>query len=203
VKANMPHPDRSPLRSAAGFSLPELLVTMVVMVLILGVVGQFVSRSSITYAQQRDHMERRYTAATTADIILRLLRQAGRPGGAMPAVTLQTDPDGNGLLDSIGIISDWNPHDGVPDDPYENIRFTVAGNTLFKQEPTDLAPVAFADNINGLRFAYFNPGGGAVLNPLVASQNQLAYVTMTITTPAVDGQPGIVLSSSASVRRLE
>ena len=59
----------------------------------------------------------------------------------MPAVTLQTDPDGNGALDSIGIISDWNPHDGVPDDPYENIRFTVAGNTLFKQEPTDLAPV--------------------------------------------------------------
>jgi prepilin-type N-terminal cleavage/methylation domain-containing protein len=203
MKLTMPPPDRSPLRSAAGFSLPELLVTVVVMLLVLGVVTQFVTRSSITYAQQRDHMERRYTASTTADMILRLLRQVATPGGAMPAVTLQTDPDGNGLLDSIGIISDWNPHDGVPDDPYENIRFTVAGNTLFKQEPTDLAPVPFADNVNGLTFAYFNPGGGAVLNPLVATQDRLAYVTMTITTPPVDGQPGIVLSSSASVRRLE
>jgi prepilin-type N-terminal cleavage/methylation domain-containing protein len=199
----MPPPDRSPLRSAAGFSLPELLVTMVVMVLILGVVAQFVSRSSVTYAQQRDHMERRYTAATTADIILRLLRQAGTPGGAMPPVTVDTDPDGNGALDSIGIVSDWNPRDGASDDPYEDIVFTVAGNTLFKQEPADVAPVPFADNISGLTFAYFNPGGGAVLNPLVATQDQLAYVTMTIRTPAVDGQPGIVLSSSASIRRLE
>jgi prepilin-type N-terminal cleavage/methylation domain-containing protein len=203
MKPNMPPPDRSPLRSAAGFSLPELLVTVVVMLLVLGVVTQFVTRSSITYAHQRDHMERRYTASTTADMILRLLREVATPGGAMPAVTLQTDPDGNGLLDSIGIISDWNPHDGVADDPYENIRFTVAGNTLFKQEPTDLAPVPFADNINRLTFAYFNPGGGAVLNPLVATQDRLAYVTMTITTPPVDGQPGIVLSSSASIRRLE
>ena len=199
----MPIPDRSPHGKNAGFSLPELLVSMVVMLLVLGVVTQFVARSNITYAQQRDHMERRYTAATTADIVLRLLRQAGRPGGAMPAETVRTDPDGNGVLDSIAIVSDWNPRDGAPDDPYENIRFTVAGNTLFKQEPTDIAPVPFADNISSLTFAYFNPGGGAVLNPLVATQDQLAYVTMTITTPAVDGQPGIVLSSSASIRRLE
>jgi Tfp pilus assembly protein PilW len=203
MKPHMPQPDRSSHRSEAGFSLAELLVTVVVMLLVLGVVAQFVSRSSVVYAQQRAHMERRYTAATTADMILRLLRQAGTPGGAMPAVTVQTDPDGNNLLDSIRIVSDWNPRDGVPDDPYEDVRFTVAGNTLFKQEPTDLAPVAFADNISGLSFAYFNPGGGPVLNPLVATQDRLAYVTMTIRTPAVDGQPGIVLSSSASVRRLE
>jgi prepilin-type N-terminal cleavage/methylation domain-containing protein len=203
VKANMPHSDRSPLRNAAGFSLPELLVTVVVMLLVLGVVAQFVGRSSVMYAQQRDHMERRYTAATTADIILRLLRQAGTPGGAMPAATVVTDPDGNGVLDSIRIVSDWNPRDGAADDPYEDIQFSVAGNTLFKREPADAAPVPFGDNINGLTFAYFNPGGGAVLNPLVATQDQLAYVTMTIRTQAVDGQPGIVLSSSASIRRLE
>jgi hypothetical protein len=199
----MSHPDRPSHGSAAGFSLSELLVTVVVMLFTLGIVTQFVARSNVVYAQQRAHMERRYTAATTADMILRLLRQAGTPGGSMPLVTVATDPDGNGALDSIRIVSDWNPHDGLPNDPYEDVRFTVAGNTLFKQEPTDVAPVAFADNISSLTFAYFNPGGGPVLNPLVATQDQLAYVTMTITTPAIEGQPGIVLSSSASIRRLE
>ncbi len=144
------------------------------MILVLGVVAQFVSRSSVTYAQQRDHIERRYTAATTADIILRLLRQAGTPGGAMPAVTLQTDPDGNGVLDSIRIVSDWNPRDGVPDDPYENIEFTVAGNTLFKQEPTDLAPVAVRRQRQRPDLRLLQPGRRRRANPLVATQHQLA-----------------------------
>ena len=122
---------------AAGFSLVELLVTMVVMLAVLGVVAQVVARTSVL-RQQRDldpplhRRDRRDDRAAAAP---------GRDG--------QPDPDGNGLLDSVGIVSDWNPRDGVVD-PYEDIEFSVAGNTLFKQEPADAAPVAFADDVTGL-----------------------------------------------------
>ena len=78
----------------------------------------------------------------------------------MPAVTLQTDPDGNGLLDSIGIISDWNPHDGLDRQiPTRTSGSPSPATTLFKQgADRGLAPVPFADNVNRLTFAYFNPG---------------------------------------------
>jgi Tfp pilus assembly protein PilW len=185
--------ERSP-RNEAGFSLVELLVTVVVTLVVLGVVGQVIVRSDIVYRQQRQHLDRRFSVATTLDTVVRLLRQAE---------TVTTDPDGNGLLDSVEIVADWNPRDGDTADPYEEIEFTVAGNTLFKREPADAAPVAFADGVTGMTFAYFNPAGGAVLNPLVATQSQLAFVNVTVQTAPVDGQPGMTVSSSASIRRLE
>lgn len=185
--------DRSP-RPQAGFSLVELMVTMVVMLTTLGVVTQVIVRSNTAYAQQRDHLERRYNTATTVEMIARLIRQAQ---------SIQTDPDGNGVLDSIRLVADWNPHDGDTNDQYEDIIFSRVGNTLLKKEPTDAAPVPFAENINVLTFAYFNPAGGPVLNPLTVTTNQLAFVTVTVGSPPVDGQPGLTLTSSASVRRLE
>lgn len=177
-----------------GFSLVELLVTMVVILAVLATVTHIFIQSNHVYRQQRSHLDRRSSTTATLDMIVRLLRQAQ---------TIATDPDGNGLLDSVAITADWNPRDGDSDDPYENIRFSAAGGALVKLEPTDAEPVAFADGIAAVSFAYFNPAGGAVLNPLVATQQQLAFVRVTVQAAPVEGQPGVVLSSSASIRRLE
>ena len=147
-RASKPSP-----RNEAGFSLVELLVTVVVMLVVLGVIGQVMVRSDIVFRQQRQHLDRRFSVATTLDTVVRLLRQAE---------TVTTDPDGNGILDSVEIVADWNPRNGDTSDPYEAIEFSVAGNTLFKREPADAAPIAFADGVTGLTFAYFNPAGGAV-----------------------------------------
>lgn len=185
--------DRSPLGDR-GFSLVELLVTMVVILAVLATVTHIFVQSDKVYRHQRAHLDRRYSTTATLDMIVRLLRQAQ---------TIATDPDGNGLLDSVAITADWNPRDGDTGDPYEDIRFSAAGGALVKLEPTDDAPVAFADGITAIDFAYFNPAGGAVLNPLVATQAQLAFVTVTVRAAPVEGQPGAVLSSSASIRRLE
>jgi prepilin-type N-terminal cleavage/methylation domain-containing protein len=186
-------PDRSP-HAQRGFSLVELLVTMVVILAVLGTVTHIFIQSNKVYRQQRVHLDRRSSTTATLDMIVRLLRQAQ---------TIATDPDGNGVLDSVAITADWNPRDGDTTDPYEDIRFSVANGALVKREPTDAAPVAFADGITSLNFAYFNPAGGAVLNPLVATQAQLAFVTVTVQATPVEGQPGVTLSSSASIRRLE
>lgn len=188
-----PDADRHP-GPAAGFTLVELLVTMVVVLAVLAVVTQIVVRSNIVYAQQRAHLERRYNTATTVEMIARLLRQAQ---------SIETDPDGNSALDSIRIVADWNPRDGDTSDAYEDIVFSQAGTTLFKREAADAGLIPFAENVNQLTFAYFNPGGGAVLNPLTVTIDQLAFVTVTVGSPPVDGQPGLALASSASVRRLE
>jgi prepilin-type N-terminal cleavage/methylation domain-containing protein len=193
VHRDAAHADR-PAGREAGFTLVELLVTMVVVLAVLAVVTQIVVRSNVVYAQQRAHLERRYSTATTVEMIARLLRQAQ---------SIETDPDGNGALDSVRIVADWNPRDGDTADAYEDIVFSQTGLTLFKREPADAAPVPFAENVNQLSFVYFNPGGGPVLNPLTVTIDQLAFVTVRVATSPVDGQPGLALASSASVRRLE
>jgi prepilin-type N-terminal cleavage/methylation domain-containing protein len=188
------HPHRPTRRTDAGFSLVELLVTVVVMLAVLATVTQIVVRSNIVYGQQRDHLDQRYNTAASVEMMVRLLRQAE---------SIAVDPDGNNQLDSIGIVADWNPRDGDTTDPYENIVFSRDGSTLMKREAADAAPIAFADNIQSLQFAYFNPAGGSILTPTAATQSQLAFVTVTVEATGVDGQPGAWIQSSASIRRLE
>jgi hypothetical protein len=181
-------------RAAAGFSLVELLVTVVVMLSVLATVTHIVVRSNVVYGQQRDHLDQRYNTVASVEMMVRLIRQSQG---------IAVDPDGNNAMDSVRVVSDWNPRDGDTDDPYENIVFSRTGTTLMKRDATDAADVPFADNIQNLQFAYFNPAGASILNPATATQNQLAFVTVTVEASGVDGQPGVWLQSSASIRRLE
>jgi len=177
-----------------GLTMTELLVVMVILLGVMGIVAQIFTRSYDTYERQRQYVDARYSTAAATDMIVRLLRSA---------TTIDPDPDGNNLLDSVRVEGDWNPKDGDTADSYENVTFSVAAGTLFKQEPADGGPVPFADRIASITFAYRNPAGAALATPWTASQTQLGYVDLTVLNTQVDGWPGSVTAASASVRRTE
>lgn len=176
-----------------GFSLSELLVVTVILMVALGISTSLFVQGNQSYTTQRDYNDARSSAAAALDMTVRVLRSA---------TTIFPDPDGNLAADSVRVVGDWNPRDGDTADPYEDVRFTVAGGVLFKQEPTDAAPVAFAERIASATFAYRNGAGTLLATPWTANQNQLAFVSMTVTSTPINGRQ-VTMTSSASVRRLE
>jgi hypothetical protein len=189
-----------PHRSDDGFTLLELLVTSVILMTVLGIVGRIFADSDRVYRTQRQYVDARGGAASGLEMIVRLIRQAGESNASNG---IWPDPDGNGALDSIRLVADWNPRNGVWTDPYEDVTFTVAGGTLFKREPGDAVPVAFADRVNSLTFSYLSPGGVPVTNPTAVPKAHLGYVNVTLQATPVNNVPGRVFTSSASVRRRE
>ena len=176
-----------------GFSLIEVLVVTVVLLIALGIATQIFVQGNAAYTTQQAYDEARSNASAALDMTVRLIRSAG---------TIFPDPDGNLVADSIRVVGDWNPRDGDTNDPYEDVQFTVAGGVLFKREPTDAAPVAFAERIASIAFTYRNGAGTLLATPWTALQNQLGYVTITLQSTPINGIQA-TMSSSASVRRLE
>jgi len=197
--APTPFPPPAP-RGDAGFTLVELLVTSVILLAVLGIVGQIFADSDRVYRTQRQYVDARGNAAAALDMIVRLIRQAGETTAANG---ITPDPDANGVMDSIRLVADWNPRNGVLTDPYENVTFTVNAGTLFKQEPTDAGPVPFADRVASLTFSYVSPAGVPVASPATVPKAHLGYVNVTLQTTAINNVPGRVFTSSASVRRRE
>jgi Tfp pilus assembly protein PilW len=177
----------------AGFTLTELLVMLVIMLAVTGIITQTAVQATRIYGRQQRYIDARKNAGAALDMIVRLIRQAQ---------TIAPDPDGNGVMDSISLQSDWNPRNGVLTDPYENITFMVANTQLLKQEPSDATPVAFADGVSSLTFQYFDTNNVALTNP-AASVSKIAYVTITVQTTAPTGLNPIVMTSAAAVRRTE
>lgn len=192
-------------RGAAGFTLVELLVVTVVVLVTMGLAAAAMMSTQRAYGAQRERIETTQQAQAAIEMIARLVRMSGNNPFGIAIVAIDADPDGNTAFDSIRIRADWNPADGDLTDPYEDITFTVAGNQLFKEEPADGAPVLFADNIQSLLFAYRDTNNNAIADP-VANAAAIAFVTVTANTQSttlVQDGPPIALTTSVAVRRTE
>ena len=188
------HPRRSrATRSGeAGFTLTEMLITLVVTTVILGAMTEAIVGVQRVYSVQQTRLDARINARATMDMITRLARTA---------TTVVPDPDGNGLLDSIRLRADWNPENGVVD-AYEDVTFTAAGNIVRKQEPIDPVPVPFADRLASIAFLYRDTNNAVIANP-IATPAAIAFVEITVTTSAFFDGPGFVYRTSSAVRLRE
>jgi type II secretory pathway pseudopilin PulG len=204
--------------SEAGFTLAEMLVVTVIIVLTLGITTTALVQTQRNYSAQRERLETAHQARAAVEIMSRLIRMSGNNpyGIAMtPITTGNTDADP--FFDWIRVQADWNPADGDLNDPYEDITFTAAGGNLTKFEPSlvadatlgvpppDTAPVVFAENVAGLDIAYRDTNDNAIANP-VASAVPIAFVTLTLTTQntqQVQDGAALAVTTSVAVRRNE
>lgn len=193
--------EASSVKNIKGYSLVEMMIVTMFLVVILGVLGGTIIVVQNQYLGQRQLMEAQNNARVALDTMLRLIRMAGGNPEELTFEAIDPDPDGNTVLDSIQVLSDWNPGDGDLNDRYEDMTFTVSGGTLFKEEPSDGSPVAFVDNVQSLTFTYRDSSNSAVADP-IATPEQIAFVDIELRTQVPD-MPDMVFTSSAAVRERE
>lgn len=192
------------IRLSQGFSLIELLVTLAILSVVLGIIGQTVVRAQLAYQQQRDMMDAQQNARISLDSIARLIRSAGSNPRRIAMQAVQANPLAQATQNNIRIQSDWNPPDGDLLDPYENIVFSynAASGMILKSEAIDVAGgVPFAERIGLLRFDYFDTNGLAILNPAAAPAS-IASIDVVIQT-RVPRMPNREFRTSATVRGRE
>jgi prepilin-type N-terminal cleavage/methylation domain-containing protein len=179
--------------SQNGFSLIELLISMVIVSIILGILSSIIWGVNKSYAVHRPRMESVSDANAALDIMARLIRMAGNNPNAIAGLQ-GIDPGTavSGQYNTIRIRSDWHgnttsgPPDGDTNDSFEDITFTVVSGQLLKQEnPADTAPVEFLDNVDSIRFTYFDTNNTPITDP-VANNSAIARVNIEIDTQTPD-----------------
>ena len=192
---------RCPSEKMQGFSLIELLVVTVILVIILGILGQMVVRVQRDYTSQRQLIEAQNNARTAMDTMVRLIRMAGNDPESFPGLqAIDPDPDGNSVLDSIHIQADWNPPDDDLDDGYEDVTFSTNSGTLWIKEGSG-ATLPFIDSVQSMEFTYFNNTGAEITDP-ITNFNAIASVRIELRSQ-VPGSPLLVFTSQASLRSKE
>lgn len=191
----------------AGFSLIELLIVSVILVMIIGIIAGIVTNTQRAFTQQRPRTEALNDATAALDMISRLIRQAGNnPNNiaGLQAINPGT-ADANGFYRTIRIRSDWRGTtmnslpDGDTTDAYEDIIFSVSNNKLMKQESGDASPVEFLDNVSSLQFNYFDTNNVAITNPVTNSALiSRVNVSITIQPPRT---PPMTFTSAAYMRQ--
>ena len=191
------------LKSETGMTMVELLVGAAVTICVLGVSTTVLVQSSQMFTQQRSAMDSRNNAGAAMDTIVRLMRQSSCESDTdVNCNSIDPDPDNNGVFDSVRIRGDWNPRDKALDDPYEDVIFRVANNTLFKMEPTDASLVEFGDGVEAIRFTYTDQNGAPMTVAQAKARAHLiggANITLVSTPP--QGLVSITSTSAVSIRR--
>jgi prepilin-type N-terminal cleavage/methylation domain-containing protein len=173
-------------RRRAGFSLVELLVTMGVVVVVLGVTTLVLVESGRAFTTQQVVMGARNQNGAALDMMERLIRQA---------VTITADPDGNNVFDSIRLVGSAGP--------YQNVTFFANGGTLFLQEGGGVA-VPFADGVTQLRFTYADHRGGPLTAALATGRPELiGMVRATVRAASAQGLPPVESSTNVAIRRVK
>ncbi len=187
-------------RGQKGFSLAELLIVIALLSVLMSISGQIFVQVQGSYVSQNKLMEAQNSAMAAMDTLARLLRQAGNDPQRIKFVPLDPDPDGNGEWDSIHIRSDWNPPDGLLDDPYEDIIFSTQSGALFVKESID-APTKFLNDIESVTFSYFDRDNNPVADP-VATPGSIAFIRFDLEIQP-EGSPSRTFSSGISIRTRE
>jgi prepilin-type N-terminal cleavage/methylation domain-containing protein len=147
-------------RDRGGFTLAEVMISLTMLAIIMGgVVGTMVS-------MQRDYIRQREVARTedalrVAELtITRILQTAGSNPLNIPA-TAANPPRIDPLaapFDSVRVVADFNPVNGVVTDLLEDMLVYAANDTLFVswQNGAAAQPVAFP--VRTLLFQYDSAG---------------------------------------------
>ena len=193
-------------KDQSGFSLVELVIAGVILLMILGILSTIVIGVNQSYTEQRPRIEAVNDANAALDLMERLVRMAGNnPEGIAGLQGLDPGTPTSGQFTTIRIRSDWHgttsssAPDGDTDDAFEDITFSVSAGTLMKQEqPADANPVEFLENVNGLRFTYFDTNNDPIADPVV-NQANIARVDIEIDTQT-QGTPVMTFRTSIHLR---
>lgn len=154
-------------KNQKGFSLIELLVVCVILIIILGIIATVVGGLQTNYHKRRIATQQINDGAATLDLLTRIVRVAG----ANTASQALTPTDGNQLR----VRADWNPVDGSLNGQYEDVTFFISGNSLYLRNENNNQLTELTTDVNSLSFQYFASNGAATATP-----SQIASVKISL-----------------------
>lgn len=190
-----PRVTRLTTRAEAGFSLVELLVTMMVLIIVLFAIYGVWSRLENTYAFTDDDMRAQEQARAAMGEMVEFIRTARQPDDEVNGVTVPESLRGVIVYASPTEIRLWADTDRDANHTLELIRFRVVGGSLYRD--TDSPPYAqtFAQSTRMVTvyvsndastqplFSYAEAKGVPLPSlPVVTDPNQIREVTIALHT---------------------
>ena len=145
-----------------GFSLVELVVSLLLLSLILGSLGTVVVTMQRSFTRQQTTVRSQEALRAGEMIIANILRTARADPNDTGGGLLDPDPFNDGVFRSLRARADFNPPDRDFDDPLEDVTVGVSNDTLYVIWQSGGANQPLAYPVDRLRFEYFNDAGTAL-----------------------------------------
>ncbi|MBS1797071.1 MAG: prepilin-type N-terminal cleavage/methylation domain-containing protein [Acidobacteria bacterium] len=161
-------------RAERGFSLLELLVVSVILIIILGMIALVVKGLQTSYNERRARAEQLNDGAAALDLLTRVIRVAGANTTSQPLT-----PTG---ATQLRVRSDWNPVDGTFNGQYEDTSFYVTNNSLYMRNETTGQQSELMGSVTSLTFQYFDAAGAAPATPAQIARVRISLEVGTVFT---------------------
>jgi prepilin-type N-terminal cleavage/methylation domain-containing protein len=175
----------SPMPRRTGFTLVEMLVTLVMLSIVMASVTGMITATQRDYTRQRQALQLEENVRSAELTIARLLRTATVDPFSTSVGVLNVDPLARGVFDNIRVRSDYNPADGDVLDLLEDALVYTARDTLYVRWQAGAVPQPVAYPVRSLLFEYF-----AVDNTPVTTQAMIGTAVkakFTVRVPTVPG----------------
>lgn len=169
---------RNRLRLRAGFTLVELMGSIVLLMIVGGALTSVLIRTQRSYAEQRERSRADETVRSLDQLVSRFLRTAKTNPFGTANTAIDPNPLGNVTWDNVRLRGDFNPADGDLADQFEDVLIYRQGDTVFVRWTALGTPEAVAAPVTQLLFQYYTMEGVLITNP--ASVGTAARVKVTI-----------------------
>jgi prepilin-type N-terminal cleavage/methylation domain-containing protein len=170
-------------RSRSGFTLIEVLISMIMLAVIMGGVVSVMLRMQRGYIRERE-VARSEDALRVAELtITRILQTAGSNPLNIPS-TAANPPRINPYaapFDTLQVVADFNPVDGDVNDLLEDMMVYALNDTLFVRWQNGAAATPVAFPVRSLLFQY--DSAGTILNDPVIIRRAATRVRITLQAP--------------------
>lgn len=170
-------------KTRSGFTLIELMISMLLLSVVLGAVTSVVLSMQKSYIRQRQVAGSDDALRSAETTLLSVLRSAGANpltiAGSSSSPQLQANPLGHTTFDNVRAVADFNPADGDTTDPLEDVTVSVANDTLYVRWQAGGATEPAAYGIRSLLFEYYASNGVALTTASQASMATRVKITMT------------------------
>jgi prepilin-type N-terminal cleavage/methylation domain-containing protein len=159
--------------SCRGFSLPELVVSLAVLLVVAGAVISMISYNQNTYGRVEQQSDMYENVRAVAELMAQEVGQAGfvdLPGGGTSGATLSAAVTKNAAAQSVAVSSTTSMYAGE----------ILLVDTATNEEPVTIVSLT-STSINGI-FAN-NHASGAVIHAIGVSPNGIMAPSSSATTP--------------------
>jgi type IV pilus assembly protein PilW len=195
-------------KGTGGFSLVELLISMIVGLLILSAVNAAFTVHNRHFKKQELNVEMLQNARVGLDFIIRELRTAGyNPTGALnPCIGTNTATNSpcigitSAAVDSISFTADLNGNGSLtPDDtnPDENITYNIynSGGVTYLGRTSNGSIQQVSMNLSALSFSYYDGSNQNTTNLALIRKVRVSITTRSYTPGSNDAGQTTTLSS--------